>query len=78
MANDFIPAADAKLDTWATQFAAGIKTNMVALGLTQPQLDAVSAALSQGQGDRALQETARAAWHTAVSHQGSRTTRWKA
>jgi hypothetical protein len=36
MATDFIPDKDAELDTWTTQFAAGIKANMATLGLAQP------------------------------------------
>ena len=69
MAKDFIPDTDAEMETWATQFAAGTKANMAALGLTQAQVDAVGAGLTQWIASRTAQETAKATWHTTVTAQ---------
>jgi hypothetical protein len=70
MAKDFIPDTDADLETWGTQFAAGTKTNMTALGLTQAQVDAVGNGLTAWIASRGVQETAKAAWHVTVAAQG--------
>jgi hypothetical protein len=69
MAKDYIPEAEGDFDTWASQFLAGIKTNMAALGLPQATVDAVNAAYTAWQADREASDTADAAARAAHQQQ---------